>query len=63
MPRYKVIYFGVRGYAETIRMLFAVAGVPYDDRRIDIKDWMEMKPGKWHYVRRLTVRIMTTDVA
>ncbi|KAK2151389.1 hypothetical protein LSH36_365g05030 [Paralvinella palmiformis] len=44
MPNYKVIYFGVRGYAETIRLVFAAAGVAYDDNRIEMKDWMVLKP-------------------
>ena len=46
MPNYKVIYFGVRGYAETIRLVFAAAGVAYDDNRIEMKDWMVLKPSK-----------------
>ena len=49
MPNYKLLYFGVRGYAETIRLVFAVAGVPYEDYRIDVKDWLKIKPRKWHY--------------
>ena len=46
MPHYRLIYFGVRGYAETIRMLFAVSGVQYDDKRIDINQWNELKPSR-----------------
>lgn len=44
MPHYKLIYFNARGKAEPIRLLFAEANVPYEDIRVDQKDWPEMKP-------------------
>jgi len=44
MPTYKLIYFDARGRAEVCRILFAVAGVPYEDVRIDRDKWPELKP-------------------
>ncbi|CAL8087712.1 unnamed protein product [Calicophoron daubneyi] len=41
---YKLIYFNVRARAEPIRLLFHAAGVPFDDKRIDSKEWPKMKP-------------------
>ena len=45
MTSYKLTYFNSRGRAETIRMLFELAGVHYDDVRIDRTQWPVMKPG------------------
>lgn len=45
MPSYKLKYFNARGRAEVIRMVFAVAGVPYEDNRMEGKAWSKDKPG------------------
>ena len=34
MPTYKLIFFHLRGNAETIRLIFAQAGVEYEDVRL-----------------------------
>lgn len=39
MTNYKLTYFNVRGKAEVIRILFAVAGVDYEDVRLDYASW------------------------
>ncbi|XP_072051484.1 uncharacterized protein [Amphiura filiformis] len=46
MPSYKLMYFDVRGRAEIIRLLFAQAGVKYEDVRIPIggEEWKKLKP-------------------
>ena len=44
MPDYKLIYFNGRGRAELIRLLFAQAGVKYEDKRITREEWAEIKP-------------------
>ena len=49
MPRYQLIYFNFRGRAEVARLLFAEAGVEYEDTRIEREEWLEMKPGEYHF--------------
>ena len=44
MPTYKLYYFNGRGRAEQIRIVFAQAGVPYEDIRLTGEKWAEFKP-------------------
>ena len=46
MPNYKLYYFNGRGAAEVIRLVFAQAGVEYEDVRLtwDGSQWAEFKP-------------------
>ena len=44
MPSYKLFYFNARGGAEFIRLIFAQAGVKYEDVRLDGQQWADMKP-------------------
>ncbi|CAG2214967.1 HPGDS [Mytilus edulis] len=41
---YKLTYFNARGRGEVARLCFAVAGVKYEDIRIEQADWPELKP-------------------
>ncbi|XP_029636684.1 S-crystallin 3-like [Octopus sinensis] len=43
MPNYTLHYFNHRGRAEVCRMLFAAAGVKYNDRRIEYSEWNNMR--------------------
>ena len=43
MPTYKLHYFNGKGRAELARLIFAQAGVPYEDVRIDLKKWPDLK--------------------
>ncbi|GAB1598758.1 S-crystallin 3 [Argonauta hians] len=43
MPSYTLHYFNYRGRAEICRMLFAAAGVQYNDRRIESSEWESMR--------------------
>jgi len=47
MPSYKLYYFNGRGAAEPIRIIFAQAGVQYEDIRFQGDDWgKKFKAGK-----------------
>ncbi|PIC25231.1 hypothetical protein B9Z55_018244 [Caenorhabditis nigoni] len=45
MPTYKLTYFNARGYAEPARLLFHLAGVPFEDFRMTHGDgtWEKIK--------------------
>ena len=49
----KVIYFPARARAESIRMLYAMAGKEFEDYRIETADWKKMKPGKVEIITSL----------
>ncbi|XP_057670236.1 hematopoietic prostaglandin D synthase-like [Diorhabda carinulata] len=42
-PNYKLIYFDNTGKAEAIRMIFAYAGIPFQDERILRAEWDKFK--------------------
>jgi glutathione S-transferase len=44
MPAYKLTYFNGRGRAEIVRLVFAAAGVEYEDIRLERADWPTIKP-------------------
>jgi glutathione S-transferase len=43
-PHYKLTYFNLRARGELPRLLFAAAGVEYEDIRIEHSRWPELKP-------------------
>ncbi|XP_070557322.1 hematopoietic prostaglandin D synthase-like [Ptychodera flava] len=43
MPKYKLTYLVFRGRGEVIRLLFAAAGVEFEDVRVTLKDWPAVK--------------------
>ena len=55
VPKYKLTYFNVRGRAEHTRMLFAAAGVEFEDCRIKKEDWAKLKEGKDFYYSVLSL--------
>ena len=44
MPTYKLYYFNSKGSAEPVRLIFAQAGVAYEDVRLTSEQWAEFKP-------------------
>ena len=47
MPQYKLTYFNIRGRAEVPRLIFAHAGVEYEDHRIKGEEWQALKPSEY----------------
>ncbi|XP_061186611.1 probable glutathione S-transferase 9 [Saccostrea echinata] len=43
MANYKFVYFALRGRGELIRMVFRLAKVEFQDERVNIEDWKEIK--------------------
>ncbi|XP_023857008.1 hematopoietic prostaglandin D synthase isoform X2 [Salvelinus sp. IW2-2015] len=43
MPSYKLTYFNMRGRAELPRYIFAYAGIAFEDRRVEWRDWPSIK--------------------
>ena len=43
MPSYKFTYFNGRGRGEITRLIFAAAGVAYNDHRIPLENWAAHK--------------------
>ena len=52
MPKYKLIYFDLRGRAEIIRLLFNAAGISFEDKRLKLDstgacpEWKVLKSSK-----------------
>ena len=44
MSSYKLTYFNARGRAEGARLVFAQAGVEYEDKRVTMEEWAQLKP-------------------
>lgn len=44
--KYKLIYFDIRGRAEPVRMMMALAGQEYEEENISFDDWPEVKQSK-----------------
>jgi len=44
MPSYKLTYFNTMGRAEALRLIFAQAGVEYEDKRVTAEEWTQLKP-------------------
>jgi prostaglandin-H2 D-isomerase / glutathione transferase len=46
MSTYKLTYFNLRGRGEVARLIFAAAGVEYEDKRLEFSEWPEVKASK-----------------
>ena len=57
MPKYVLTYFNFRARAELPRLIFAVAGEEFEDKRITkIEEWLEMKPSEYTNCRSFSLR-------
>jgi len=46
MTQYKLTYFNLRARGEIARLIFAAAGVQFEDNRVEFSQWPELKPSK-----------------
>mmetsp|Transcript_107889 Transcript_107889/g.247303 ORF Transcript_107889/g.247303 Transcript_107889/m.247303 type:complete len:230 (+) Transcript_107889:45-734(+) len=44
MASVKLIYFGIEGAAEKVRLALVLSGTAFDDKRITFPEWGELKP-------------------
>lgn len=44
MPRFRYIYFDIKGRGELVRLVFVAAGVQFEDVRISWSQWPALKP-------------------
>ena len=56
MPTYKLTFYNIPATAEVSRMLFFLAGVEFEDNRLEFnsKEWKELKPSKKDNVSSIT---------
>ena len=68
MPSYKLTYFNAPARGEVSRMLFNLAGVPFEDKRIAFEEWAAMKKRymscfvkiEFNYFFKFTFAVLTT---
>lgn len=63
MPKFVLHYFDARGRGEPARLLFAVAGIPFQDRRISQEEWPTIKPSMFIAFVLLRVLSFILDTA
>lgn len=55
-PKLKLTYFNIEGAAERVRLALVLAGLPFEDERIQFPQWVEMKKtSKYGQLPLLTV--------
>ena len=57
MERPKLIYFDGQGRAEVSRWIFFLAGVEYEDVRIQYSDWSTLKSSKFYRIRSFAIEL------
>ena len=45
-PKAKLLYFDGRGRGEMIRIMLSYGGVEFEDKRIKMEEWPQVKPSK-----------------
>ena len=46
-PKVKLLYFDGRGRGEMIRIMLSYGGVEFEDKRIKMEEWPQVKPSKY----------------
>ena len=49
--KYKLIASDNRGKEETTRLIFTVAGIPFEDVKLDEEEWSNMMPGECRLIK------------
>ena len=52
---YKLLYFAARGRGEFIRLAFIIAGVEFEDCRLDKEKWDTLKAGEFNHVQNIVL--------
>ncbi|XP_065898846.1 hematopoietic prostaglandin D synthase-like [Dysidea avara] len=63
MPSYKLYYFNAKGAAEPIRLIFAQAGVKYEDFRFEGEDWGKKYKAEMPFGRAPVLEVDGTKIA
>lgn len=45
-PHYKLVYFSIRGLGESIRLILNYLKIVFEDVRVHLEAWPEIKPSK-----------------
>ena len=45
-PKVQLLYFDGRGRGEIIRMILSYGGVEFEDKRVKMEEWPQLKPSK-----------------
>ena len=45
-PKVKLLYFDGRGRGEITRMILNYGGIAFEDKRVKMEEWPEVKPSK-----------------
>lgn len=56
--KYRLIYFNLMGQVEPVRLLFALAKVPYEDYRIPENEWPNEKPSRSNFTKETFSKIV-----
>lgn len=54
MPTYKFYYFPARGAGEPCRLVFHLAGVEFEDIRLNREEWLQHKPSTYINITKLS---------
>lgn len=49
-PSYKVTYFNITALGEPIRFLLSYGGIEFEDCRVEMEQWPQIKPSKFSHV-------------
>ena len=63
MTSYKLYYFNLKGRAEVIRIMFAYAGVEFQDIRIPFIEWPNKKDSEYSSMRSSSAKFVIVSTS